>query len=133
MARQKNLSHIWLGKKILPINGSRKTAFGIRENGSPPIPSESEETLLCRRKSLAIFDGRGRVPRKFIEFSGDNEKKDRRSFFLRKKRLKIFSFPSKWEERTSPQIHGPPRESHFCPPKIACNFGGTEWIRGGVP
>ena len=33
----------------------------------------------------------------------------------------------------SPQIHGPPRESHFCPPKIACNFGGTEWIRGGVP
>ena len=27
----------------------------------------------------------------------------------------------------------PPRESHFCPPKIACNFRGTEWIRGGVP
>ena len=134
-----------LGKKILPINGSTKTALGIRENGSPPIPGplrfqrnlrgrpffrfacfspshrwlgkknlrhapanpfmrfarravnrkerqdfipsapqgqrkktrESEETLLCRRKSLAIFDGRGRVPRKFIEFSGDNEKKSK--------------------------------------------------------
>ena len=27
----------------------------------------------------------------------------------------------------------PPRESHFCPPKIACNRVPTEWIRGGVP
>ena len=36
---------------------------------------EWEETLLCRRKSLAIFDGRGRVPRKFYEFSGDREEK----------------------------------------------------------
>ena len=82
-----------------PFHGSGKTALGIRENGSPPISKESEETLLCCRKSLAIFDGRGRksqaifdgrgrVPRKFIEFSGDNEKKDRRSFFLRKKRSK---------------------------------------------
>ena len=37
---------------------------------------ESEETLLCRRKSQAIFDGRGRVPRKFIEFSGDRVSSD---------------------------------------------------------
>ena len=27
MARQKNLSHIWLGKKILAINGSAKKAL----------------------------------------------------------------------------------------------------------
>ena len=68
------------------------------ERPSPQIPLKSEGTRnrkngrplrfqrnlrgpeiggpdLCRRKSQAIFDGRGRVPRKFIEFSGDNEKK----------------------------------------------------------
>ena len=57
------------------MNGSGKTALGIRENGSPPIPKESEETLVCRRKSLAIFDVRRRVPRKFMEFSGDRKNK----------------------------------------------------------
>ena len=67
----------WVGKKIL-------------KNGR-------EETLLCRRKSQAIFDGRGRVPRKFYEFSGDRVPSD---FFKiggnngKKKKSEIF-FPSK--------------------------------------
>ena len=36
----------------------------------------SEETLVCRRKSQAIFDDRRRVPRKLIEFSGDRVPSD---------------------------------------------------------
>ena len=80
----------------------------------------SEETLLCRRKSLAIFDGRGRVPRKFIEFSGDNEKKDESYFYrpihgsvkiasMRRARSKIglpssIFLSSNRKERPSPQI-----------------------------
>ena len=31
-----------------------------------------KRTLVCRRKSQAIFDGRRRIPRKFMEFSGDS-------------------------------------------------------------
>ena len=83
------------GRGIKHANGRKRSSpvenrlrFSTRDGGSPPISKESEGTLLCRRKSLAIFDGRGRVPRKFIEFSGDNEKKDRRSFFLKKKDLR---------------------------------------------
>ena len=72
---------------------------GFAENGMPfsgarsaiGAPKESEKTLVSRRKSPpgppslmgaqgAIFDGRRRVPRKFMELSGDREKID---FFFR--------------------------------------------------
>ena len=83
----------------------------------------SEETLLCRRKSLAIFDGRGRVPRKFIEFSGDNEKKDGSYFYrpingsvkiasMRRARSKIglpssiFLSSNRKRRRVPPKFHG---------------------------
>ena len=40
-----------------------------------------KRTLVCRRKSQAIFDGRRRVPRKFMEFSGDSGIEKNSPFF----------------------------------------------------
>ena len=87
MARQKNLSHRWLGKKILPFF---PIPLESEERPFPQIPLESEGTRsrgkyrkkdrrfffrcppkihrifgrpdLCRRKSQALFDGRGASP-----------------------------------------------------------------------
>ena len=85
VSRRKSLAIFYERRSSAVENRLR---FSTADGGSPPIPKESEETLLCRRKSQAIFDGRGRVPLKFIEFSGDNEKKDLRSFFLYFPRLR---------------------------------------------
>ena len=54
---------------------SFKMFFPLPRRGRGKKTRESKETLVSRRKSLAIFDGRRRVPRKFYEFSGDREEK----------------------------------------------------------
>ena len=86
--REKHLSHSGSpqipkeseGTAVPPISKKwegKARCFFLCPAGAEEKVSKWEETLFCRRKSQAIFDGRGRVPRKFIEFSGDNEKKDR--------------------------------------------------------
>ena len=46
--------------------GSLRFQRNRRKQGFPPILKEWEETLLCRRKSQAIFDGRGRKEKSWI-------------------------------------------------------------------
>ena len=81
MARQKNLSHKWLGKKIFR---SRKKfvlflrlAFFFPSHlwlGKKIFRSRKKRTLVCRRKSQAIFDGRRGSPENSWNFRGIAEK-----------------------------------------------------------
>ena len=107
--------------------------FREKNTGFPPISSKSEETLLCRRKSLAIFDGRGR--------------KEKSSIFLFPERKIEDSFyrPMKWVDKKNLHLSNSPKgkrqiqdlsflESEEQPsPQIPKESEGTRDRRNGRP